>query len=39
MRSRGSYPIDIHAPEGKGPVLTRLPLRGAYGIPLRCLPP
>ncbi len=37
--ARGSYPIDIHAPEGKGTVLTRLPLRGAYDIPLRCLLP
>jgi hypothetical protein len=37
--ARGSYPIDIHAPEGKGTVLTRLPLRGAYDVPLRCLLP
>jgi hypothetical protein len=37
--ARGSYPIDIHSPEGKGTVLTRLPLRGAYDIPLRCLLP
>jgi hypothetical protein len=37
--ARGSYPIDIHDPEGKGTVLTRLPLRGAYDIPLRCLLP
>jgi hypothetical protein len=37
--ARGSYPIDIHAPEGKGTVLTRLPLREAYDIPLRCLLP
>ncbi|MEA2129503.1 MAG: hypothetical protein QOJ85_2394 [Solirubrobacteraceae bacterium] len=37
--ARGSYPIDIHAPEGKGTVLTRLPLRDAYDVPLRCLLP
>jgi hypothetical protein len=37
--ARGSYPIDIHAPEGKGTVLTRLPLREAYDVPLRCLLP
>ncbi|MGH2943004.1 MAG: FAD-dependent oxidoreductase, partial [Solirubrobacteraceae bacterium] len=37
--ARGSYPIDIHSPEGKGTVLTRLPLSGAYDIPLRCLLP
>ena len=35
--ARGSYVIDLHAPEGKGTVLTRPPLRGAYDIPLRCL--
>jgi FAD-dependent oxidoreductase family protein len=37
--ARGSYPIDIHAPDGKGTVLTRLPLREAYDVPLRCLLP
>jgi hypothetical protein len=37
--ARGSYPIDIHSPEGKGTVLTRLPLSEAYDIPLRCLLP
>jgi hypothetical protein len=37
--ARGSYPIDIHAPEGKGTVLTRLPLHEAYDVPLRCLLP
>ena len=36
--ARGSYPIDIHAPAGKGTVLARLPLRGAYDIPLRSPP-
>ncbi|MGO9956754.1 MAG: FAD-dependent oxidoreductase [Solirubrobacteraceae bacterium] len=37
--ARGSYPIDIHAPDGKGTVLRRLPLGSAYDIPLRCLLP
>jgi hypothetical protein len=37
--ARGSYPIDIHDPGGKGTVLKRLPLREAYDIPLRCLIP
>jgi hypothetical protein len=37
--ARGSYPVDIHDPEGKGTLLQRLPLRGAYDIPLRCLIP
>jgi hypothetical protein len=37
--ARGSYPIDIHDPEGKGTALERLPLREAYDIPLRCLLP
>ena len=35
----GSYPIDIHNPEGKGTVLKRLPVGGVYDIPLRCLIP
>ncbi len=37
--ARGSYPIDIHDPQGKGTVLRRLPAGGAYDIPLRCLLP
>jgi hypothetical protein len=37
--ARGSYPVDIHDPAGKGTVLKRLPLREAYDIPLRCLVP
>ena len=37
--ARGSYPIDIHNPKGKGTVLSRLPLGQAYDIPLRCLIP
>jgi hypothetical protein len=37
--ARGSYPVDIHDPSGKGTVLQRLPLREAYDIPLRCLRP
>lgn len=37
--ARGSYPIDIHNPQGKGTVLKRLPPGEAYDIPLRCLLP
>jgi hypothetical protein len=37
--ARGSYPIDIHDPQGKGTILRRLPAGGAYDIPLRCLLP
>jgi hypothetical protein len=37
--ARGSYPVDIHDPAGKGTVIQRLPLREAYDIPLRCLTP
>ncbi|MGO9750551.1 MAG: FAD-dependent oxidoreductase [Solirubrobacteraceae bacterium] len=37
--ARGSYPIDIHDPDGKGTVLRQLPLGSAYDIPLRCLLP
>ncbi len=37
--ARGSYPVDIHNPQGKGTVLKRLPLGEAYDIPLRCLIP
>jgi len=37
--ARGSYPVDIHDPQGKGTVLKRLPPGGAYDIPLRCLVP
>jgi len=37
--ARGSYPIDIHDPKGKGTVLRRLPAGQAYDIPLRCLIP
>ncbi len=37
--ARGSYPIDIHNPTGKGTVLKRLPPGEAYDIPLRCLIP
>jgi hypothetical protein len=37
--ARGSYPIDIHDPEGKGTVLRRIPVSEAYDIPLRCLIP
>ncbi len=37
--ARGSYPVDIHDPEGEGTVLERLPPNEAYDIPLRCLLP
>jgi hypothetical protein len=37
--ARGSYPIDIHDPKGRGTVLRRLPDGGSYEIPLRCLIP
>ena len=37
--ARGSYPIDIHNPHGKGTLLKRVPPGEAYDIPLRCLVP
>ncbi len=37
--ARGSYPVDIHNPEGKGTVLKRLPPGASYDIPLRALLP
>jgi 2-polyprenyl-6-methoxyphenol hydroxylase-like FAD-dependent oxidoreductase len=37
--ARGSYPVDIHDPEGEGTFLKRLPPNEAYDIPLRCLLP
>lgn len=37
--ARGTYPIDIHNPEGKGTVLKRPPPGKAYDIPLRSLIP
>jgi len=37
--ARGTYPLDIHNPTGKGTVLMRLPDGGSYDIPLRCLLP
>ncbi|MBI5445095.1 MAG: FAD-dependent oxidoreductase [Deltaproteobacteria bacterium] len=37
--ARGTYPIDIHNPEGEGTVLKRVPPGEAYDIPLRCLVP
>ncbi|MFH1486951.1 MAG: FAD-dependent oxidoreductase, partial [Chloroflexota bacterium] len=37
--ARGSYPIDIHNPEGKGTLIKRLPRGEAYDIPLRSLIP
>jgi glycine/D-amino acid oxidase-like deaminating enzyme len=37
--ARGSYPVDIHNPAGKGTVLRDLPPGEAYDIPLRSLLP
>jgi hypothetical protein len=37
--ARGTYPLDIHNPQGKGTVLMRLPPGESYDIPLRCLLP
>ena len=37
--ARGTYPVDIHNPDGKGTVLKHVPLGEAYDIPLRCLLP
>ena len=37
--ARGTYPVDIHNPAGKGTVLRTVPPGDAYDIPLRCLLP
>lgn len=37
--ARGTYPVDIHNPEGKGTTLKRLPPDESYDIPLRSLIP
>jgi hypothetical protein len=37
--ARGTYPVDIHNPSGKGTVLRSVPAGDAYDIPLRCLLP
>jgi hypothetical protein len=37
--ARGTYPVDIHNPTGKGTVLRSVPPGDAYDIPLRCLLP
>lgn len=37
--ARGTYPVDIHNPSGKGTTLRHLPPDEAYDIPLRCLLP
>jgi len=37
--ARGTYPIDIHNPTGKGTILRHLRAGEAYDIPLRCLLP
>lgn len=37
--AHGTYPVDIHNPEGKGTILKRIPPDSAYDIPLRALIP
>jgi hypothetical protein len=37
--ARGTYPVDIHNPTGKGTVLRSVPAGDAYDIPLRSLLP
>ncbi|MCO5166015.1 MAG: FAD-dependent oxidoreductase [Planctomycetes bacterium] len=37
--ARGTYPVDIHNPAGKGTVLKRVPPGEAYDLPLRALLP
>ncbi|MBB5214176.1 FAD-dependent oxidoreductase [Parapusillimonas granuli] len=37
--ARGTYPVDIHNPAGKGTLLQRIPADEAYDIPLRALIP
>ncbi|MBP2315076.1 FAD-dependent oxidoreductase [Azospirillum soli] len=37
--ARGTYPVDIHSPTGKGTVLKRVPSGEWYEVPLRALLP
>jgi hypothetical protein len=37
--ARGTYPVDIHNPNGRGTVLRPVPAGDAYDVPLRCLLP
>lgn len=37
--ARGSYPVDIHNPEGRGTTLVRIPSGESYDLPLRALIP
>ena len=37
--ARGTYPVDIHNPTGKGTVLKRIAVDESYDIPLRALIP
>ncbi|MGH7639270.1 MAG: FAD-dependent oxidoreductase [Gemmatimonadaceae bacterium] len=37
--ARGTYPVDIHNPEGRGTTLVRIPSGESYDIPLRALLP
>lgn len=37
--ARGTYPVDIHSPTGRGTTLKRVPSGEWYEVPLRCLLP
>jgi hypothetical protein len=37
--ARGTYPLDVHNPRGKGTLLKNIPMGKAYEIPLRSLIP
>jgi hypothetical protein len=37
--ARGTYPVDIHNPNGKGTVVRPVPAGDAYDVPLGCLLP
>jgi hypothetical protein len=37
--ARGTYPLDIHNPTGKGTFMKRIPSNESYDIPLRALIP
>ena len=37
--ARGTYPVDIHNPEGRGTTLVRIPSGESYDVPLRALVP
>jgi len=35
--AKGSWPIDVHNPQGEGTLLQFLPEGGSFSVPLRCL--